>query len=259
MAKLAELPKDMILFTQITMEAAEDEAFLQAMQRARIKGSVVGIESVTPEGLKAVYKDFNVVGDELVRRLRTFRKHGVHVLGSFIFGLPTDRHETFDATVAIAQQSEVTLAQFGILQPFPGTVDFQKWEQSMQDDPERIAGVPLTRYWLIPQAQRPKLYTPHPLMSAAEIRERTQHAWDRFYSLPWIWTRARRLPWKARVVFVLMSKLYRQMYANTGIATDSARVRTAAAWARWLATRSLWLFQAAPMPDLKVPEGADGE
>jgi hypothetical protein len=29
---------------------------------------------------------------------------------------------------------------------------------------------------------------------------------------------------KARIAFLLISKLYRQMYANTGIATDSARV-----------------------------------
>jgi hypothetical protein len=29
----------------------------------------------------------------------------------------------------------------------------------------------------------------------------------------------------ARLAFVLISKIYRQMYANTGIATDSARVR----------------------------------
>jgi tRNA A37 methylthiotransferase MiaB len=251
MARLAELPDDMIFFTQITMEAAEDEAFLQAMQKARIKGSVVGVESITPEGLNAVYKDFNCVGDELVYRLRSFRKHGVHVLGSFIFGLPTDRQETFGATVALAEQAEVTIAQFGVLQPFPGTVDFQKWEQAMGGNQQRIGGVPVTRYWLIPRAQRPKLYTPHPLMSAAEVIEHTQRAWDRFYSLGRIWGRARRLPWKARLLFILMSKLYRQMYANTGLATDSARLRSATVWARWLAKNSLRLFRAAPMPDLK--------
>ena len=61
------------------------------MRRARIKGALVGIESVTPEGLKAVYKNFNMAGDALVTRLQTFRSNGVHVLGSFIFGLP-DRH-----------------------------------------------------------------------------------------------------------------------------------------------------------------------
>ena len=87
MARLAELPRDMVFFTQITMEAAEDEAFLDAMRRANIKGALVGVEAVTPEGLKDVYKSFNEVGEALVERLRKFREHGVYVLGSFIFGL----------------------------------------------------------------------------------------------------------------------------------------------------------------------------
>lgn len=91
---LAKLPDDMVFFTQITMEAAEDPAFLQAMARARIRGALVGVEAVTPEGLKAVHKGFNLVGEMLVERLQTFRLHGVHVLGSFIFGLPSDRPET---------------------------------------------------------------------------------------------------------------------------------------------------------------------
>ncbi len=85
MARLAKLPSDTIFFTQITMEAAEDPEFLDAMQAAHIKGALVGVESVTPEGLKDVYKDFNCAGEELVNRLRTFRQHGVYVLGSFIF------------------------------------------------------------------------------------------------------------------------------------------------------------------------------
>ena len=37
-------------FTQITMEAAEDPEFLEAMRRARIKGALVGVESVSPAG-----------------------------------------------------------------------------------------------------------------------------------------------------------------------------------------------------------------
>jgi len=59
MARLALLPSDTVFFTQITMEAAEDPAFLDAMRRANIKGVLVGVESVTPEGLKDIYKDFN--------------------------------------------------------------------------------------------------------------------------------------------------------------------------------------------------------
>jgi hypothetical protein len=37
------------------------------------------VESVTPAGLKDVYKDFNLAGEDLIERLRTFRRHGVHV------------------------------------------------------------------------------------------------------------------------------------------------------------------------------------
>jgi radical SAM superfamily enzyme YgiQ (UPF0313 family) len=254
MARLAKLPSDMVFFTQITMEAAEDPAFLDAMRRANIKGALVGIESVTPEGLKSVYKDFNASGAELIERLRTFRKHGVHVLGSFIFGLPTDRRETFEATARLAQEADLTFAQFVMMTPFPGTLDFNAWEKSMAENPARIGGVPLTRHWLIPQELRPKIYTPHPELSPEEIRSRTQAVWDRFYALGSVWKRSRCAPTlRARLAFVLLSKLYRQMYANTGIATDSARVNRATTIARWIAKPAARLFRSKPLPDLQVP------
>ena len=254
MDRMAKLPSDMVFFTQITMEAAEDPDFLDAMRKANIKGALVGIESVTPEGLKAVYKDFNVSGDDLIERLRKFRKHGVHVLGSFIFGLPTDRPETFDATAELAQQADLTFAQFVMMTPFPGTVDFAAWEKTMEDDPTRIGGVPLTRHWLIPQELRPKIYTPHPVLSPEEIRSRTQGVWDRFYSLRSVWKRSECTPTlRARLAFVLLSKLYRQMYANTGIATDSARVQRATTVARWIAKPAARLFRSKPMPELSFP------
>jgi hypothetical protein len=167
--------------------------------------------------------------------------------------LPSDGPSTFDATAALAQRAGVTFAQFVMLTPFPGTLDFATWEKSMEEDPTRIAGVPITRHWLIPQASRPKVYTPHPTMSADEIRSRTQGVWDRFYSLPQIWERSKCVnTLKSRLAFVLISKLYRQMYANTGIATDSARVNRSAQWARWIAKPCRRLFLGRPMPDLQV-------
>jgi radical SAM superfamily enzyme YgiQ (UPF0313 family) len=256
MEQLAQLPDDMVFFTQITMEAAEDPEFLAAMRRARIRGALVGVESVTPEGLKAVFKNFNDAGEALVTRLQKFRTHGVHVLGSFIFGLPTDRADTFDATADLAHRSGVSFAQFVMLTPFPGTLDFAKWEQQQGNTPT-TNGVPLTRYWLIPSSQRPKVYSPHPTMTAEAIRNGTQRVWDRFYAWSAIWQRSscvRSL--KSRVAFVLVSRLYRQMYANTGIATDSARVARSARRARVLAKMVRRLFIAAPMPDLANPAAA---
>jgi radical SAM superfamily enzyme YgiQ (UPF0313 family) len=242
MERLADLPDDMSFFTQITMEAAEDRAFLDAMRKAHIRGALVGVESVTSEGLKAVYKDFNLAGQALVERLQIFRQHGVHVLASFIFGLPTDTAETFQATAEVAQAADVTFAQFVLLQPFPGTVDFERWEKS-QTRPETIGDVPLTRHWLLPTSRRPKIYMPHPSLAPEQIRAYTQEVWDRFYSLPAIWQRAQCVrSLKARLAFVLISKLYRQMYANTGIATDSARHAKANRMARLLAKPCRRLF-----------------
>jgi radical SAM superfamily enzyme YgiQ (UPF0313 family) len=255
MKRLAQMPPDTVFFTQITMEAAEDPEFLDAMQRAHIKGALVGVESVTPEGLKDVFKDFNLAGRDLVERLRTFRRHGVYVLGSFIFGLPSDRQETFAATARAAQQADIAFAQFVTLTPYPGTVDFMRWEKQMEASPVEIAGIPITRRWLIPQALRPKLYWPHPTMSAEEIRRSTQSVWDAFYSLKSIWARSRFIKsLRARLAFVLISKIYRQMYADTGIATDSARVSRSTRWARWLARPCQHLFSGRPMPHLRVPE-----
>ena len=62
MARLAQLPDDMVFFTQITMEAAEDTDFLDAMKAARIKGALVGVEAVTPAGLKGCLQGFQSVG-----------------------------------------------------------------------------------------------------------------------------------------------------------------------------------------------------
>ena len=91
-------------------------------------------------------------------------------------------------------------------------------------------------------------------MSAEEIRTRTQHVWDQFYGFRAVWQRSRCVrSLRARLTFVLISRLYRQMYANTGIATDSARVACSARRARWLAKAVRRLFVAAPMPDLQEP------
>jgi len=255
MDALAQLPDDLVFYTQITMEAAEDPEFLTAMRRAHIRGALVGVESVTDEGLKDVDKGFNLAGDELVARLKAFRRHDIHVLGSFIFGLPSDRAESFDATVALAEKADLTFAQFVLLTPFPGTVDFEKWAAIPENQSRQVDGISVTQHWLIPEHKRPKLFVDHPTMPLEEIRNRTQGAWDRFYSWPNVWARSRVVEsLKARVAFVLISKLYRQMYANTGIATDSARVQRSNRWARWIGMAVRRLFLGAPMPDLQMPD-----
>jgi hypothetical protein len=140
-----------------------------------------------------------------------------------------------------------------MLTPFPGTLDFEKWEKAQGEQVRKVAGIPLTRYWLIPQEVRPKMFMPHPTMSSDELRERTLKVWDRFYGLDAIWKRSRcASDFKSRLMLIFISKLYRQMYANTGIAIDSARRSRATTIAKWLAKPCRGLFTAKPMPELRV-------
>ena len=140
------------------------------------------------------------------------------------------------------------------LTPFPGTVDFERWEKSLGDNIPKINGTPISRYWLIPHEIRPKMFTPHPTMSSEDLRARTQGVWDKFYDLKEIWQRSKVAPTlKGRLAFLFISKLYRQMYANTGISTDSARRERATRMARLLAIPCRKLFMAKPMPELQSP------
>ena len=220
MARLAQLPRDMVFFTQITMEAAEDPEFLDAMKRARINGALVGVESVTPEGLKDVYKDFNLARRRARRAAagvpaaRRPRARLVHLRPAERPARDLRRHRP-----RWPQRAGVTFAQFVMLTPFPGTVDFEKWEKSFGEAPPEVDGIPLTRHWLIPQERAAQGLSAAPGdVARTRSAQRTQAVWDEFYSLPQHLA-ARRTSSsrsKARLAFVLISKLYRQMYANTG-------------------------------------------
>ena len=130
MERLAMLPDDMVFFTQITMEAAEDPAFLQAMARARIRGALVGVEAVTPEGLKDVLQ-----GIQSVRRTRwssgcrrSERTAFTCWARSFSDCRATGRTRSRRPLISPSGPG-VAFAQFVMLTPFPGTVDFERWER----------------------------------------------------------------------------------------------------------------------------------
>ena len=243
-----------MFFTQITMEAAEDPEFLDAMRKADIKGALVGVESVTPEGLKDVYKDFNLSGEALADAAAARSESTACTCwdpSSSGSRRIAPRHSTRPRRWP-KPRTDVRAVRDA--HAVPGHPRLRKWEKSHGDTPPAFDGIPLTRHWLIPQAQRPKFYMPHPTMAHEEMRQRTQ---ARLGSVLQPAGRLEALQvrraLKARLAFVLISKLYRQMYANTGIATDSARQSRAQKWARLISKPTRRLFTGRPMPDLQVP------
>ena len=83
---------------------------------------------MTAAGLKDVYKGFNLSGDALVERLRAFRRARrprarlVHLRACRAIDrdLRRDRRRS-------PSSADITFAQFVLLTPFPGTIDFEKW------------------------------------------------------------------------------------------------------------------------------------
>ncbi len=121
MAKLAELPSDMVFFTQITMEAAEDEAFLDAMRRANIKGALVGRRgrhTRRPEGrLQGLQRC------PVTRWCCVCASSASTACTSWARSSSACRAigpSTFDATADVAERAGLAFAQFVMLTPYPG-------------------------------------------------------------------------------------------------------------------------------------------
>ena len=87
MEELAKLPKDMVFFTQITMEAGEDGDYLDAMRKANIKGASWALRRSRPRDSRRSSRTGIIPAKLWQSSCKTFKQHGVHVLGSFIFGL----------------------------------------------------------------------------------------------------------------------------------------------------------------------------
>ncbi len=89
------------------------------MKRAGCRNMAFGIETASPELLKAVRKGSS---PERVREaVRWTREAGINPHGLFIVGLPGERPEDTEATIALARALPLDFAQFAIFVPYPGS------------------------------------------------------------------------------------------------------------------------------------------
>jgi len=144
-----------------------------------------------------------------------------------------------------------------LLTPFPGTVDFDKWASDEGRSETKIDGVPITRYWLIPEHKRPKLFTPH-----------RRSRWKRFVS-------GRRAPGTGSTAGGTCGSV---RGPSNPYGTDRLRARVEDVSSdvrehghchrqrahrairpvgRWLGLAARRLFVAPPMPDLAMPRAPE--
>lgn len=117
----ALIPLKIRWVTQMSINAAYDEEFLQLLSQSGCKLVLIGFESLDDESLRQMGKQFNTMKGGYEHALRNLYRHGINVYGTFVFGYDHDTPASFDAAVEFSIRNNLYIAAFNHLTPFPGT------------------------------------------------------------------------------------------------------------------------------------------
>jgi radical SAM superfamily enzyme YgiQ (UPF0313 family) len=160
--------------TQMSINAAHDEAFLAALARSGCCGVLIGFESLEEQVLRNMRKRFNTMRGGFAPALANLRRHGIRVYGTFVFGYDGETAGSFDQAADYAIDNNFYLAAFNHLTPFPGTPLFSRlqredrllYERWWLDERYGYNGIPFRPMTLAPE----------------EVREGCLRARRRFYA-----------------------------------------------------------------------------
>ena len=178
----ALIPLKIRWVSQSAINVAFDEEALALMKRSGCQGVLVGFESLAAETLTEMNKGFNLMRGGARQALQNFRRHGIRVYGTFIFGYDHDTLDTFGATVEFAKREGLFIAAFNHITPFPGTPLYERMQS---------AGRLLYDAWWLDERYRYNMVPFRPRnMSPSELAAQCVVARRRFYSWPSILGRA---------------------------------------------------------------------
>lgn len=110
--------------TQVRADVARDAELVGLMKKAGCHTVYIGFESVNPESLEGMKKSQTVA--EIVRAVKVFRRHRIHIHGMFVLGFDQDDWKSVRRTVRFAKRARLTSTQFLILTPLPGSAFYDR-------------------------------------------------------------------------------------------------------------------------------------
>jgi radical SAM superfamily enzyme YgiQ (UPF0313 family) len=113
------------LFTEASINLADDEKLLQLMRTANFRRVLLGIETPVEESLKAARKGQNTRRD-LIACVHKVQSYGIEVMGAFIVGFDEDPPDIFQRQIDFIKQSAIPIAMVGLLTALPET---QLWRR----------------------------------------------------------------------------------------------------------------------------------
>ena len=120
------------LFTEASIDLAEDEELMELMGHANFQSVFIGIESPNEESLIETKKLQNVRPNAgtLVERVRRIHAHGLDVLCGMIVGFDHDDVSTFDAISNFVADARIANALIGLLHAIPTTPLYDRLKQA---------------------------------------------------------------------------------------------------------------------------------
>ncbi len=108
------------LYTEASVNLAEDDELMQLMATAGFDSVFLGLETPAEESLKECGKHQNCKMD-LLEAVKRIQRNGMEVMGGFIIGFDNDPPNIFERQVKFIQNSGVCRAMIGLLTALPGT------------------------------------------------------------------------------------------------------------------------------------------
>ena len=113
------------LFTEVSVNLADDKELMHLMSRAGFNKVFVGIETPHEASLRECDKKQNTKRD-LIASVKTLQNHGFEVMGGFIVGFDNDPATIFETQINFIQKSGIVTAMVGLLNAPKGTRLYQR-------------------------------------------------------------------------------------------------------------------------------------
>lgn len=113
------------LFTEASVNLAEDTELMDMMVRSGFNMVFLGIETPVKESLVETHKMQNIKSD-LLDSIHTIQKKGMEVTGGFIIGFDNDPDDIFQRQIHFIQRSGIPSAMVGLLTALPNTQLFKR-------------------------------------------------------------------------------------------------------------------------------------
>lgn len=183
--------------TQVTLDVAQDEELLRLMKKSGCEVILIGFESIDPENLKQMNKDWSMrLGqrDELVRRIHAA---GISIYASFVFGFDHDDEQSFQNCLEFSLKHGFFVAAYNHLLAFPGTETYARFE--------REGRLLYPRWWLQDEYSYGMVPYRPKLVETDELGQLCRQYRKAFFRFPSIFARGKTLRGRTRRPFILFA------------------------------------------------------